>query len=431
MARILNSDKKYRLTLIFVIVVFIFIVLLAVFLSKINFKPNSLGTVATIVNDGDLIINYTDGDKISFSDKKEHEYKVSITNSSEEKIYYSVYLENVNKSSVHMEIRNEQNEVIKKINNNSNNEKLINLNKINGKETIRYTIIISSNDYTNFKADLKVKNESINTKSFADLILLNNNVNEPKTKIGKETATTDEGLISTKDNKGITYYYRGNVRNNYVKIGEYLFRIVRINGDNTVRIVLEDVLSTQFIYNSNDITPETDITSFALLNNSTIINDLNNWLNSNLNEYIEYFTNGDYCLENNFSYILNNIKYSKTYERAFINMEPSLVCDGNIYTGKIGMLSIDEVIFAGGNKSIANDKYYLYNKNIAGNYLTNSAYFINTSNVVAMFNVMSNGAIGDGILVNNLSYVRPVINISNEAKVKGEGTINDPYIIVS
>ena len=245
MARILNSDKKYRLTLIFVIVVFIFIVLLAVFLSKINFKPNSLGTVATIVNDGDLIINYTDGDKISFSDKKEHEYKVSITNSSEEKIYYSVYLENVNKSSVHMEIRNEQNEVIKKINNNSNNEKLINLNKINGKETIRYTIIISSNDYTNFKADLKVKNESINTKSFADLILLNNNVNEPKTKIGKETATTDEGLISTKDNKGITYYYRGNVRNNYVKIGEYLFRIVRINGDNTVRIVLEDVLSTQ------------------------------------------------------------------------------------------------------------------------------------------------------------------------------------------
>ena len=48
-----------------------------------------------------------------------------------------------------------------------------------------------------------------------------------------------------------------------------------------------------------------------------------------------------------------------------------------------------------------------------------------------MFNIMSNGAIGDGILVNNLSYVRPVLNISNEAKVKGEGTISNPYIIVS
>ena len=46
-------------------------------------------------------------------------------------------------------------------------------------------------------------------------------------------------------------------------------------------------------------------------------------------------------------------------------------------------------------------------------------------------NVMSNGAIGDGILVTYASYLRPVINISVSANIKGEGTIDNPYIIVS
>lgn len=431
MAKILDSDKKYRLTIIFVIVIFVSIVALAVFLSKTNFRKNSNGTIATILNDGDLIINYIDGNEISINDKKEHIYNLSITNSSKEKIYYSVYLEDINKFYANVEIRNEKDETIKKIKNSLNNEKLINLDSIDGETTYRYKIVISSNDYTNFKAKLKVKNESINTNSFSDLILLNNNINEPKTKVGEEIATENEGLISSKDNKGITYYFRGNVKNNYVKLGEFLFRIVRINGDNTIRIVLDDVLNTQYIYNSNDIPLDFDISSTTLLNNSTLINDLNNWFNLNFKEYNEFITNGEYCTDIDFSYNLNNIKYSKTYERIFVNNEPTFLCSGNIYTGKIGLLSIDEIIFAGAYKNIANDKYYLYNKNIAGNYLTNSTYFINASNIVAMFNIMSNGAIGDGILVNNLSYVRPVLNISNEAKVKGEGTISNPYIIVS
>ena len=95
------------------------------------------------------------------------------------------------------------------------------------------------------------------------------------------------------------------------------------------------------------------------------------------------------------------------------------------------MLSVDEVVLAGAYKNTPNDKYYLYNENIKGNYLTLSPYYINTSNVLTMMNVISDGSLGDGVLVTSNSYIRPVINIGVNAKLKGEGTKENPYIIVS
>ena len=38
-------------------------------------------------------------------------------------------------------------------------------------------------------------------------------------------------LCSAPDNYGTSYYYRGNVQNNYVKFANFYWRIVRINGD--------------------------------------------------------------------------------------------------------------------------------------------------------------------------------------------------------
>ena len=73
----------------------------------------------------------------------------------------------------------------------------------------------------------------------------------------------------------------------------------------------------------------------------------------------------------------------------------------------------------------------MYNKDIEGNYVTGSSYSINSQNGIAMINIMSNGALGDGILISDVSNIRPVINIGTDAKIKGKGTINNPYIIVS
>ena len=51
--------------------------------------------------------------------------------------------------------------------------------------------------------------------------------------------STNSLLCSTQDNYGTSYYYRGNVMNNYVKFANLYWRIVRINGDGSIRLVYD------------------------------------------------------------------------------------------------------------------------------------------------------------------------------------------------
>ena len=50
---------------------------------------------------------------------------------------------------------------------------------------------------------------------------------------------TDGYVCSASDAYGTSYYYRGNVTNNYVKFADKYWRIVRINGDGTVRVIYD------------------------------------------------------------------------------------------------------------------------------------------------------------------------------------------------
>ena len=52
-----------------------------------------------------------------------------------------------------------------------------------------------------------------------------------------KTATTDEGLFTAEDDDGASYYYRGAVKNNYVSFAGFIWRIIRQNGDGSVRII--------------------------------------------------------------------------------------------------------------------------------------------------------------------------------------------------
>ncbi|MBD8923617.1 hypothetical protein EGR52_09450 [bacterium] len=91
-------------------------------------------------------------------------------------------------------------------------------------------------------------------------------------------------------------------------------------------------------------------------------------------------------------------------------------------------MTADEVSLAGGS-NVANTSYYLYNENIKTSYYTMTASSIN-----ATFNPFVVNA--DGSLVSDVSGtllrgVRPVINITKNAKVSGSGTYDDPYTIIS
>ena len=52
-----------------------------------------------------------------------------------------------------------------------------------------------------------------------------------------KTATTDEGLFMAEDDKGESYYYRGAVKNNYVSFAGLTWRIIRRNGDGSIRMI--------------------------------------------------------------------------------------------------------------------------------------------------------------------------------------------------
>ena len=52
-----------------------------------------------------------------------------------------------------------------------------------------------------------------------------------------KTATTDEGLFMAEDDEGESYYYRGAVKNNYVSFAGFTWRIIRRNGDGSIRMI--------------------------------------------------------------------------------------------------------------------------------------------------------------------------------------------------
>ncbi len=427
MARILDLDRKYQVLIIIFTSIFVALVILAITISNIDFKPKAEGSVAVILNDGDLVIDYVDGNTVNVGDKKTKNYGISLTNSSSNTIYYSLGFSEANRDAL-VEVYDEKDELLSSLDKELLTKKVLNLYSIKGGETVRFSVKIKA-DNGSFKGTMLITNESLSTQTFADILLLNNPVVSPKTRVGNEVATTNEGLIQTTDTLGTAYFFRGKIDNNYLKINDTYFRVVRINGDESVRVVLDGVIDVQGAYNTNDVGETYD--SFLMINEASVYSIMEDWVVNNLSGYGKFLTDGVYCLDTNFDKDINGIKYSNTYERIYNDSAPVLTCNGSSYKSRIGMLSVDEVVLAGAYKNTPNDKYYLYNENIKGNYLTLSPYYINTSNVLTMMNVIADGSLGDGVLVTTNSYIRPVLNIGVNAKLKGEGTKENPYIIVS
>ena len=179
-----DSIKQYRIIAIVIIVaLFVFV------LSIIGWKHSSYftsNTVNIVVTEGDLTINYIDGDEFYYKGKKSSTYNISIANYGSSKVFYSLDLDDVKaNNSVEIIVKdNEGNEVYKDDDVDSDIT-LLSLLSIQPNETARYSIILSSKKNVDFEAKFTVINDSLTTQSFSDLILLNNNISIPKTKIGK------------------------------------------------------------------------------------------------------------------------------------------------------------------------------------------------------------------------------------------------------
>jgi len=62
------------------------------------------------------------------------------------------------------------------------------------------------------------------------------------TKVSDGTDMSDVGIFTAPDDYGTSYYYRGPVKNNYVNFAGFMWRIVRINGDGSIRLILDGTL---------------------------------------------------------------------------------------------------------------------------------------------------------------------------------------------
>ncbi|HBA37323.1 MAG TPA: hypothetical protein DCY94_01240, partial [Firmicutes bacterium] len=116
-------------------------------------------------------------------------------------------------------------------------------------ETYNYKLTITFNNLSdiNQEADrtaiLNTKfnlgdsiNETITSYRVLRHLKLNKKEENPNFAVTPTTDETANGLYSMEDDYGTSYYFRGAVENNYVKFVGFYWRIIRINGDGSVRM---------------------------------------------------------------------------------------------------------------------------------------------------------------------------------------------------
>ncbi len=95
-----------------------------------------------------------------------------------------------------------------------------------------------------------------------------------------DASASNEAVMSlTPDDYGISYYFRGNVQNNYVSFAGMCWRIVRITGDGSIKLALYDYSSASCTNTGNDL-------AFARYSGDTYTTKFNE--NSDDNAYIGF-----------------------------------------------------------------------------------------------------------------------------------------------
>ena len=238
-------------------------------------------------------------------------------------------------------------------------------------------------------------------------------------------STVNEGMYSTLDNNGVSYYFRGDVQNNYLSFGGYLWRIIRINGDGSVRLILDSDLVENYAF--NDKYDNEDIYSNMYYTNSTLKVNLENWYKENLLSLNDKIAVSEFCEEAKVA-PASYYDFGEANTLVYTQYVPRLTCniDGNGYgiiNSKIGLLSYDEIVFAGGYYGKANSDYYLY----TGKYywaMTPAGLYLD---YVRGFRINADGSINNPYV--NITYqaVKPVISINGDLVSSGMGTKDNPY----
>ena len=327
--------------------------------------------------------------------------------------------------------------------------------------------------------------------TFAETILAKNEVKVPITTPGAAISTADEALLaSAEDDYGTSYYFRGAVTNNYVEFANKCWRIVRVGGDGSVKLILHndnptgaanpcdaannsasaafarysgETYKSAFNTNYNDnayvgfkygtVGAGDYALTHANTNKSTILTNLEAWYEkNNLKNYEKVIADTVWCNDktnvtdttfNPYNYSnVNGLGYAKnvTYYGATQRLVgtsgsaggtgPSLKCNGELskINSKVGLITADELAYAGYAYNISNTTTYLQ-ENATDTYWWSLSpnYFYGGNAYV--WNVFGSYGIFDSNGVRSAVGVRPSISLKSTTNVTGNGTSDSPFII--
>ena len=303
-----------------------------------------------------------------------------------------------------------------------------------------------------------------------------------------DPATTDEGVFEMEDDYGTSYYYRGAVTNNYVKFAGFYWRIIRVNGDGSLRIIYDGTqayangtsnagryIKTGQVYNTNSNdnkyvgwmygpTGTTASTSKVQAQtntaDSTIKGVVDAWYKTNIVDkgYGNAVSDTLFCNDRStpgktttgwssdtgLGYGSHATGYGATARTKVWNSvasAPTFKCPqkndaftvndtskGNgALTYPVGLITADEIVAAGSGKyNTANQSYYLY-RGSGYWYWSLSPFYYGGGAFV--FVVDASGNLNGAYVYSAGGAVAPVINLSAEyvKTLRGTGTTTDPY----
>lgn len=253
--------------------------------------------------------------------------------------------------------------------------------------------------------------------------------------------STTSGVFQNSTSGEITYFYRGNVVDNYVDFAGYTWRIIRIDKYGT-RIILDSTIGSSQWATSNTVSNLTEATSKLSFGNSLIKTKLDEWYNANLSNYRDIIKESLFCED--FSYqtmTSSGSNYTTYYFGSYIRngkdssgYTPEFVCEQEYTkTYNIGLISGDEVSFAGAKFETNNTNYYLYNPNISEIWWTISPSYYDTT-LTTVGTLIINGSTGNfydwqnGSTIANTNSIRPVITLDTDRLSGGNGNSGSPYV---
>ena len=350
----------------------------------------------------------------------------------------------------------------------------------------------NANQGAAFSAHVEITSAKAPTVSnLAETILANNEVKAPITTPGAAISTASEALLaSTEDDYGTSYYFRGAVTNNYVEFANKCWRIVRVGGDGSVKLILHND-NTTGAANPCDAANNSDSAAFARYsgttyksafnkryndnaylgfkygtpgsstyeathantNDSTILNNLETWYTNNLKTYADAIADTEWCNDktnvtdttfkpsdysnvNGSGYGINDTYYGATKRLLSADNKaggtgPSLKCNGELskITSKVGLITADELAFAGYAFERNNTTTYLQENATDSRWWSLSPGRFGSSYACVWFVGGSSVDFND-YYVDNSYGLRPSIFLKSTTNVTGNGTSDKPYKVV-